>query len=108
MEEKNQAKAKVPRRPNRLLLVLVCALVAVVAVVSGLLIGLVVPHADIAAVFLSAPDYESQEVIDAAQATAEITEEVESEAVILLKNEGDALPLDGSPKVVVLGSTAGY
>ena len=106
MEEKKR-KARVPRRPNRPLLVLVCALVVVVLAVSGLLVGLVSPHADIAAVFLSAPDYESQEVIDAAAATAEITEEVESEAVILLKNEGDALPLDGETKVNVLGSTAG-
>ena len=105
--EKKDGKVRVPRRPNRPLLVVVCMLVAVVAVISGLVIGLVVPHADIASVFLSAPDYGSSEVVDAAQATADITEEVESEDIVLLKNEGDALPLGGGAKVNVLGSTAG-
>ncbi len=94
------------RRANRPLLVLVCLLVTVIAVVSGLVYGLVVPHLDIATVFTSRPDMSSSEVVDASKATADITEEVEGEGAILLSNNG-ALPLTPGAKVNVFGSTAG-
>lgn len=103
---KKDRGAKVPRRPNRPLLVIACALVAIVAALSAVILGVVAPHADIVSVFLSAPDYESTEVIEASQATADITEEVESEAIVLLENDG-ALPLNGETRVNVFGSTAG-
>lgn len=73
----------------------------------GNLAVVLAPHADILNILLSKGDVTSEAAVQASQATADITEEVESEAVILLKNEGAALPLGGNAKVNVFGSTAG-
>ena len=104
--EEGKKKVKVPRRPNRPLLVLVSLLVVALIAVSGLFWGLVNPHLDIVNVFTARPDATTEEYKQAAQATADITEEVESEGIVLLKNDG-GLPLGGTTKVNVLGSTAG-
>lgn len=101
-----EKKQRVPRRANRPLLVVVCLLVALVTAVSGVMYALVIPHLDIASPFVSKPDMTSEEVKSASAATADITEEVESEAVVLLKDDG-ALPLGADAKVNVFGSTAG-
>ena len=101
-----EKKQRVPRRANRPLLVVVCLLVVLVTAVSGVMYALVVPHLDIASPFVSKPDMTSEEVKSASAATADITEEVESEAVVLLKDDG-ALPLGADAKVNVFGSTAG-
>lgn len=103
MREKNQAKA--PRRPNRLLLVLMCALIAVAVALNVLLIGVVSPYFGIIGTFVSGAP-ESQEIDEAGEASAALTEEIESEGIILLKNEGDALPLSGDGKVNVLGASS--
>lgn len=105
MEEKNQAKARVPHRPNRLLLVLVCAVIVVAVSVNVLLVGVVSPYFGIIGTFVSGAP-ESQEIDEAGEASAVMTQEVESEGVILLKNERDALPLSGDGKVNVLGSSS--
>ncbi len=99
-------KQRVPRRANRPLLVIICLLVALVTALSGVMYAVVVPHADIAAPFTSKPDTSSADVKAASAETAKITEEVESEAVTLLKDDG-ALPLAGNAKINVFGSTAG-
>ena len=104
--EEGKKKVKVPRRPNRPLLVLVSLLVVALIAVNGLFWGLVNPHLDIVNVFTARPDATTEEYKQAAQATADITEEVESEGIVLLKNDG-GLPLGGTTKVNVLGSTAG-
>lgn len=101
-----EKKPRVPRRANRPLLVIVCLLVALVTAVSGVMYALVIPHLDVAAPFASKPDMTSERVKSASAATADITEEVESEAVVLLKDDG-ALPLSAGAKVNVFGSTAG-
>lgn len=101
-----EKKQRVPRRANRPLLVVVCLLVVLVTAVSGVMYALVIPHLDIASPFVSKPDMTSEEVKSASAATADITEEVESEAVVLLKDDG-ALPLGADAKVNVFGSTAG-
>ena len=80
---------------------------AALLVVSTALAVVLAPHADILNILLSKGDVTSESAVQAAQATADITEEVESEAVILLKNEGSALPLGTDSKVNVFGSTAG-
>ena len=104
MEEKTR-KRRVPRRPNRPLLVLVCLVVAVIVAANAVIFGFAVPHADVASAFLTDPDFTDQEVIDAREATAQLTEEVEGEAIVLLDNDG-TLPL-AAGKVNVFGSTAG-
>ena len=48
---------------------------------------LVVPHADLAAPYVSVADTSSEQAKSASAATAAITEEVESEAVTLLKED---------------------
>ena len=101
--EEGKKKVKVPRRPNRPLLVLW----SLVLVVSTALAVVLAPHADILNILLSKGDVTSEAAVQASQATADITEEVESEAVILLKNKDAALPLGGNAKVNVFGSTAG-
>ena len=99
-------KQRVPRRANRPLLVLWTLLVAIVAALSVAVYSLVVPHADVLSPFVSKPDMTSDSVQQASAATAAITEEVESEAVVLLKDDG-SLPLAAGDKVNVFGSTAG-
>ena len=105
--EEGKKKAKVPRRPNRPLLVLWSLVLALLLVVSTALAVVLAPHADILNILLSKGDVTSEAAVQASQATADITEEVESEAVILLKNKDAALPLGGDAKVNVFGSTAG-
>ena len=101
-----EKKPHAPRRANRPLLVIVCLLVALVAAFSVVGYVLVVPHADLAAPYVSVADTSSEQAKSASAATAAITEEVESEAVTLLKDDG-ALPLAAGAKVNVFGSTAG-
>ena len=105
--KEGKERDKVPRRPNRPLLVLWSLVLAALLVVSTALAVVLAPHADILNILLSKGDVTSESAVQAAQATADITEEVESEAVILLKNEGSALPLGTDSKVNVFGSTAG-
>lgn len=82
-------------------------MLALLLVVSTALAVVLAPHADILNILLSKGDVTSEAAVQASQATADITEEVESEAVILLKNKDAALPLGGNAKVNVFGSTAG-
>lgn len=80
--EEGKKKVKVPRRPNRPLLVLWSLVLALLLVVSTALAVVLAPHADILNILLSKGDVTSEAAVQASQATADITEEVESEAVI--------------------------
>ena len=94
------------RRPFRILFALMCLITAALVALNVTMFGLVFPHLDILQVFTSRPDMEKTSLVEASQATADITEEVESEGLILLTNNG-ALPLAGVDKVNVFGSTVG-
>lgn len=101
-----KGKDGTPRRPRRLPFVLMVLVSALVVLVTAVLV-VASPYFDIATNFLNRPDQESASVQQASQATRDVTEEVEAEGVILLKDEGDALPLATDAKVNVFGSTAG-
>ena len=101
-----EKKARVPRRPNRPLLVIVCVVVAAIVALNVAFWTVVAPHLDIVNVVTKRPDTTTETYQQAKQDTADITEEVESEGIVLLKNENNALPL-ANKKVNVLGSTAG-
>lgn len=96
---------KVPRRPNRPLLVVVCLVLVLTIAINAVLIGVVSPYFDIIGTFTSgAPETEQTEAAGAASAA--MTQQVESQGIILLKNQGDALPLDGQQRVNVFGSSS--
>ena len=101
-----EKKARVPRRPNRPLLVIVCVAVAAIVALNVAFWAVVAPHLDIVNVFTKRPDTTTETYQEAKQATADVTEKIEAEGIVLLKNENNALPL-ANKKVNVLGSTAG-
>ena len=101
-EQKKERKKHVPRRPNRPLFVIMCVLLAVVVVVNVFLEAYVSPYYGVVSTFLTATT-EDEEVVETGEASAEITEEIESEGIILLRNEDGALPLEGVTNVNVFG-----
>lgn len=101
-EQKKERKKHIPRRPNRPLLVIMCVLLAVVVVVNVFLEAYVSPYYGVISTFLTTTT-EDEEVEEAAEASADITEEIESEGIILLRNEDDVLPLEDVTYINVFG-----
>lgn len=101
-EQKKERKKHIPRRPNRPLLVIMCVLLAVVVVVNVFLEAYVSPYYGLISTFLTTTT-EDEEVEEAAEASADITEEIESEGIILLRNEDDVLPLEDVTYINVFG-----
>ena len=98
--EKNK---RVPRRPNRPLLVLMCLFMAVVIAVNGLLFAVAAPYFNFVGTFLAdAPNNEQTQA--AGEASRAVTREIASEGMTLLKNEG-ALPLPEG-RVNILGTSS--
>lgn len=101
-EQKKKRKKHIPRRPNRPLLVIMCVLFAAVIVVNVFLEAYVSPYYGLISTFLTTTT-EDEEVEEAAEASADITEEIESEGIILLRNEDDVLPLEDVTYINVFG-----
>lgn len=98
--------AKQVKRPKRVLFVLMIALSVLVVGVTGVVGVVVSPYFDMATTFMTKPDMSSKSVKKASAATRAVTEQVEGEAIVLLKNQDGALPLSSTGKVNVFGSTA--
>ncbi|MDD6359789.1 MAG: glycoside hydrolase family 3 C-terminal domain-containing protein [Parafannyhessea umbonata] len=98
--------AKQVKRPKRVLFVLMIALSVLVVGVTGVVGVVVSPYFDLATTFMTKPDMSSKSVKKASAATRAVTEQVEGEAIVLLKNQDGALPLSSTGKVNVFGSTA--
>lgn len=92
----------VPKRPGKLSLVLM-SILTVVTLIIGIVAAVLVPknYDMINSFFAAGP---SGEEVDAArQASAEMTQEVESEGIILLENKNGTLPLQNGIAVNLFG-----
>lgn len=92
----------VPKRPGKLSLVLM-SILTVVTLIIGIVAAVLVPknYDMINSFFAAGP---SGEEVDAArQASAEMTQEVEAEGIVLLENKNGALPLQSGIAVNLFG-----
>lgn len=96
-------KAKsVPKRPSKPLFGVMCAAVAILLAVNIALVALVPPNFDLINSFLASGP--AGEEVDAARAdSAAMTQQVESEGIVLLENKGNALPLQNGVAVNLFG-----
>ena len=92
------------RRPSRILFVLMCLITAVVIAVNTFLWGFASPYFGFLNNIMNAKSVTTTEAAMAASKTAsEVTQEVEEEGIILLKNSASVLPLT-EKKVNVFGA----
>lgn len=104
---RRKRKDRPVKRPNRPVFAIMCVIAGILLALNGAIVGLLSPYFDIVTTFTSKPDTTSAEVQQASDATRDITEEVEGEAVVLLDNKNSGLPLAKGSKVNVFGSTVG-
>ncbi len=97
-----QKKEKRIRRPSRIAFCVMCLISAIVLAVSGILGFVVRPYFGFINNFISGHQ-DTERSLAANAASEAITQEVEEEGIILLKNEG-GLPLASGTKVNVFGS----
>ena len=92
----------VPRRPKKVAFAVMCVVVAILLAVNVALVALIPPNFDMINSFLA--EGPSGEEVEAAQAvSAEMTQQIESEGIILLENKGNALPLQSGIPVNLFG-----
>lgn len=90
-------QAASPRRPRRLPMILMSLLSLLLVVVIAALAILIPPNFDMINSFL-APPPDAETVAQARQASADMTQQVVSEGIILLENRDGTLPLaEGTP-----------
>ncbi|MCC8182757.1 MAG: glycoside hydrolase family 3 C-terminal domain-containing protein [Clostridiales bacterium] len=90
------------RRPGRLPFVLMCILLIILIVLNAALITLVPQYFDtINSLLAPAADEEATAV--AAQASKDMTQEIESEGIVLLENNDSTLPLSSGTAVNLFG-----
>lgn len=97
-----EKKPKKIRRPSRIAFCLMSVLMIVFVGLNAVMLGVVRPYYGFLNNFLSGAP-ESAEAAAATQNSAAVTEEVEGEGIVLLKNDG-GLPLAGGTKINVFGS----
>ncbi len=101
MKEKKE-KARKLRRPSRIVFCLMTVLFALVIAVNAVIFIIVRPYFGLINNFLSKKE-STQEMEDTAQASRDITQEVEEEGIILLKNDG-TLSISDPGKINVFGA----
>ena len=96
-------KAKsAPKRPSKPLFGVMCVVVAILLAINIALVALVPPNFDLINSFLAAGP--SGEEVDAARAdSAAMTQQVESEGIVLLENKNNALPLQSGTAINLFG-----
>ena len=98
----NTAHAKQVRKPKKLPFVIMCILSAIVAVLNVLLCVLVPKYYTTINSFLyKGPD--ADEVAAFRQASADMTQKVESEGIVMLENKNQTLPLASGSKINLFG-----
>ena len=98
----NTAPAKQVRKPKKLPFVIMCILSAIVAVLNVLLCVLVPKYYTTINSFLyKGPD--ADEVAAYRQASADMTQKVESEGIVMLENKNQTLPLASGSKINLFG-----
>lgn len=102
MKEKKEKKEKKIRRPSRIVFGLMSFLLVILIGVNTVVASVVSPYFGFLNNFLSeAPT--NEEALTATQKSADLTQEVEEEGIIMLTNNG-SLPLNGQTKVNVFGT----
>lgn len=91
MKEKNQSA---PRRPSKPVLAVMCVLIALLLVVNIAMCVLIPQNYDTINSFF-APGSDGDEVAAVRQASADMTQQIESEGIILLENNGALLLSQG-------------
>ncbi|WP_099467236.1 glycoside hydrolase family 3 protein [Konateibacter massiliensis] len=100
--EKKEKKVKKIRRPSRIAFGLMSFLLAILLGVNVVVANVVSPYFGFVNNFLSeAPT--DEDALNATEASAKITQEMEEEGIIMLTNNG-ALPLNGEKNVNVFGT----
>lgn len=98
----NTAPAKQVRKPKKLPFVIMCILSAIVAVLNVLLCVLVPKYYTTINSFLyKGPD--ADKVAAFRQASADMTQKVESEGIVMLENKNQTLPLASGSKINLFG-----
>ncbi len=100
--KKREKKAKAIRRPSRIAFVLMSLLMVIVLALEVFTLVIARPYYGFLNHFIAGFE-ETDESIAATAASKEVTQEVEEEGIILLKNENSSLPLTTS-KVNVFGN----
>ncbi|MCD8383500.1 MAG: glycoside hydrolase family 3 C-terminal domain-containing protein, partial [Clostridiales bacterium] len=90
------------RRPGRVPFVLMCILLVILIVLNAALITLVPQYFDTINSFL-APAADEETTAAAAQASKDMTQEIESEGIVLLENNDSTLPLSSGTAVNLFG-----
>ncbi|MCD7753020.1 MAG: glycoside hydrolase family 3 C-terminal domain-containing protein [Clostridiales bacterium] len=90
------------RRPGRVPFVLMCILLVILIVLNAALITLVPQYFDTINSFL-APAADEEATAAAAQASKDMTQEIESEGIVLLENNDSTLPLSSGTAVNLFG-----
>ncbi|MCD7880224.1 MAG: glycoside hydrolase family 3 C-terminal domain-containing protein [Clostridiales bacterium] len=90
------------RRPGRVPFVLMCILLVILIVLNAALITLVPQYFDTINSLL-APAADEEATAAAAQASKDMTQEIESEGIVLLENNDSTLPLSSGTAVNLFG-----
>lgn len=101
-EGESVMEKKALKRPSRILLVLMCIVMAIVLLLDAVVCALVVPNLSVLNSFVT--EKPSGQIVEAAKmASADMTQKIEEEGIVLLDNKSGALPLQPGIAVNLFG-----